>query len=453
MSAILTYGVTYDSNVLTIPIESIDTETPIEKSFSEYAGSLEDEMYSIYTSGTTGMPKGVSVRQRNILNLVNAWTDRLALSEEETFMQYHNYVFDASAMEIYCTLLNGYKLVIANDNERTDTEQLEQLIAREHITAASIPLQVCNVMKDFIFLNYLQEAQQVHQHLSDTFLNIVIRTSMHMDHLNQQLLLNWSYSKGEPIPSMIPIGQPLANIQVYILSGTKLCGVGISGELCIAGKSLTAGYLNRPELTAESFIDNPFGEGKLYRSGDLARYTHEGQIEFMGRIDKQVKVNGYRIELGEIENVINSVEDISDSVVIVDKQNDHEILHAYFVGSDQKEPEVARQLNHYLPKYMIPKTLTAIDEIPLTRNDKVDESKLPRPRIQQNTFVQPRNNMEQTFVSIFAEVLEVPMIGIDDDFSKLAERPLTPWLQCRNLNHKIFTLQCKMCTNIKRCAI
>ncbi|MCI2954787.1 amino acid adenylation domain-containing protein [Staphylococcus caprae] len=420
VSAILTYGVTYDSNVLTIPIESIDTETPIEKSFSEYAGSLEDEMYSIYTSGTTGMPKGVSVRQRNILNLVNAWTDRLALSEEETFMQYHNYVFDASAMEIYCTLLNGYKLVIANDNERTDTEQLEQLIAKEHITAASIPLQVCNVMKDFyiskLFTGGATSTPAFVRHISqhcDTYFNAYGPSE------STVIATNWSYSKGEPIPSMIPIGQPLANIQVYILSGTKLCGVGISGELCIAGKSLTAGYLNRPELTAESFIDNPFGEGKLYRSGDLARYTHEGQIEFMGRIDKQVKVNGYRIELGEIENVINSVEDISDSVVIVDKQNDHEILHAYFVGSDQKESEVARQLNHYLPKYMIPKTLTAIDEIPLTRNDKVDESKLPRPRIQRNIFVQPRNNMEQTFVSIFAEVLEVPMIGIDDDFFEI----------------------------------
>ena len=189
MSAILTYGVTYDSNVLTIPIESIDTETPIEKSFSEYAGSLEDEMYSIYTSGTTGMPKGVSVRQRNILNLVNAWTDRLALSEEETFMQYHNYVFDASAMEIYCTLLNGYKLVIANDNERTDTEQLEQLIAREHITAASIPLQVCNVMKDFYISKLFTGGATSTPAFVRHIFNIVIRTSMHMDHLNQQLLL------------------------------------------------------------------------------------------------------------------------------------------------------------------------------------------------------------------------------------------------------------------------
>ena len=123
----------------------------------------------------------------------------------------------------------------------------------------------------------------------------------------------------------------------------------------IAGESLTAGYLNRPELTAESFIDNPFGEGKLYRSGDLARYTHDGQIEFMGRIDNQVKVNGYRIELGEIENIINLVEGVSDSVVIVDQQGEHEVLHAYYVGDKDIKSDIVRQLNQYLPKYMIPK--------------------------------------------------------------------------------------------------
>lgn len=420
VSAILTYGKEFDSNPLTIALESIDKESPVEKSFSEYEGSLEDELYSIYTSGTTGMPKGVAVRQRNVLNLVNAWTERLELSEDETFIQYANYVFDASAMDIYCSLLNGYTLVIANNEERTDTEQLQQLIERERITVASIPLQVCNVMEDFYIPKLITggatSTPTFVRHISehcDTYFNAYGPSE------STVIASNWSYTKGEPIPSTIPIGQPLANIQVYILSGMQLCGVGVSGELCIAGESLTAGYLNRPELTAESFIDNPFGEGKLYRSGDLARYTHDGQIEFMGRIDNQVKVNGYRIELGEIENIINLVEGVSDSVVIVDQQGEHEVLHAYYVGDKDIKSDIVRQLNQYLPKYMIPKTVTAIDVIPLTRNDKVDESKLPRPQIQRNGYVEPRNDMERQFASIFADVLELPTIGIDDDFFEI----------------------------------
>ena len=156
----------------------------------------------------------------------------------------------------------------------------------------------------------------------------------------------------------------------------QLCGIGIAGELCIAGDSLAAGYLNQPELNAQAFIDNPFGTGKLYRSGDLARFTPDGNIEFLGRIDKQVKVNGYRIELEEIENVINALDGVDDSVVIIRQQGGHDLLHAYYVGNHDIASHLLKQLTQYLPKYMIPNTFTAIDEIPLTSNDKVDESKL-----------------------------------------------------------------------------
>ena len=203
------------------------------------------------------------------------------------------------------------------------------------------------------------------------------------------------------------------------MSGGKLCGVGIPGELCIAGESLTSGYLNRPELSTEKFIENPFGPGQLYRSGDLARLMPDGQIEFLGRIDKQVKVHGYRIELGEIENIINSVDIVTDSVVILAKQGEREVLHAYYVGSQEDENHISQHLNQYLPKYMIPKTLTAINEIPLTGNDKVDESKLPVPNVHKNKFVAPRNNIEREIAQIVSEVLDVSSMSIDDDFFEM----------------------------------
>ena len=229
----------------------------------------------------------------------------------------------------------------------------------------------------------------------------------------------WIYKKGDAIPSTIPIGKPLANVDIFIMSGGKLCGVGIPGELCIAGESLTSGYLNRPELSAEKFIENPFGPGQLYRSGDLARLMPDGQIEFLGRIDKQVKVHGYRIELGEIENIINSVDTVTDSVVILAKQSEHEVLHAYYVGSQEDENHISQHLNQYLPKYMIPNTLTAISEIPLTGNDKVDESKLPVPNVHKNKFVAPRNNIEREIAQIVSGVLDVSSMSIDDDFFEM----------------------------------
>ena len=377
-------------------------------------------MYHIYTSGTTGKPKAVSVKQRNILNLVCAWTKRLNLSDDEVYLQYANYVFDASATDFYCSLLNGYPLVIATSVERTNTDLLEKLISQENITIASIPLQVYNVMHHFyipkVITGGATSTPAFVQHISkhcDMYVNAYGPSE------NTVITSCWIYEKGDAIPSTIPIGKPLANVDIFIMSGGKLCGVGIPGELCIAGESLTSGYLNRPELSAEKFINNPFGPGQLYRSGDLARLMPDGQIEFLGRIDKQVKVHGYRIELGEIENIINSVDTVTDSVVILAKQGEREVLHAYYVGSQEDENHISQHLNQYLPKYMIPKTLTAISEIPLTGNDKVDESRLPVPNVHKNKFVAPRNNIEREIAQIVSGVLDVSSMSIDDDFFEM----------------------------------
>lgn len=436
-SAVITYGKDIHMNIPTIALETLELTNNNKRPFSEYAGSLEDEIYCIYTSGTTGMPKGVSIQQSNILNLVNAWTDRLELSEHETIIQYSNYVFDASAMDIYSSLLNGHTLVIANKNERTNTELLEQLITKEAITVASIPLQVLNVMHQFyipkIITGGATSTPSFVQHIAkhcDTYYNAYGPSE------STVVTTTWSHAKGDPIPSTIPIGQPLANIQVYIVSEMQLCGIGIAGELCIAGDSLAAGYLNQPELNAQAFIDNPFGTGKLYRSGDLARFTPDGNIEFLGRIDKQVKVNGYRIELEEIENVINALDGVDDSVVIIRQQGGHDLLHAYYVGNHDIASHLLKQLTQYLPKYMIPNTFTAIDEIPLTSNDKVDESKLPNPEMHHHQFEPPRNDTEQIFASIMAEILDISEIGIDDDFFKLGGSSLDTMVLISKLKRK-----------------
>lgn len=389
---------------------------------------LDNEMYVIYTSGTTGVPKGVAVSQRNLLNLVYAWSHELQLQDAELFLQHANIIFDASVMEIYCCLLNGHTLVISNKAQRVDPEQLQQLITKHHITVASIPLQMCSMMGDFYieklitggatstpsFVNYIE-------HHCGTYYNAYGPSE------STVITSYWSHQCGDKVPETIPIGKPLSNIQVYIMSDGLLCGVGMPGELCVAGDSLALGYINRPELTADKWQDNPFGKGKLYHSGDLARYTPDGQIEFLGRIDKQVKVNGYRIELDEIENTMLAIHGVSDCVVTVKHFDTHDILNAYYVGQPNIEQDVKHHLLEHLPKYMVPKTVTHINHMPLTANDKVDKSQLPEPSIlQQNgkTDSEAANETEQTFINVFETVLKQNHIGVDDDFFELGGNSL-----------------------------
>ncbi|UMT79457.1 thioester reductase domain-containing protein [Staphylococcus roterodami] len=393
---------------------------------------LDNEMYVIYTSGTTGVPKGVAVSQRNLLNLVYAWSHELQLQDAEVFLQHANIIFDASVMEIYCCLLNGHTLVISNKAQRVDPEQLQQLITKHHITVASIPLQMCSMMGDFYieklitggatstpsFVNYIE-------HHCSTYYNAYGPSE------STVITSYWSHQCADKVPETIPIGKPLSNIQVYIMSDGLLCGVGMPGELCVAGDSLALGYINRPELTADKWQDNPFGKGKLYHSGDLARYTPDGQIEFLGRIDKQVKVNGYRIELDEIENTMLAIHGVSDCVVTVKHFDTHDILNAYYVGQPNIEQDVKHHLLEHLPKYMVPKTVTHINHMPLTANDKVDKSQLPEPSIlQQNgkTDSEAANETEQTFINVFETVLKQNHIGVDDDFFELGGNSLEAML-------------------------
>lgn len=393
---------------------------------------LDNEMYAIYTSGTTGVPKGVVVNQRNLLNLVYAWSHELQLQDTEVFLQHANIVFDASVMEIYCCLLNGHTLVIPNKAQRVDPEELQQLITKHHITVASIPLQMCSMMKDFYieklitggatstpsFVNYIE-------HHCGTYYNAYGPSE------STVITSYWSHQCADKVPKTIPIGKPLSNIQVYIMSEGLLCGVGMPGELCIAGDSLALGYINRPELTDDKWQDNPFGKGKLYHSGDLARYTPDGQIEFLGRIDKQVKVNGYRIELDEIENAMLAIYGVSDCVVTVKHFGTHDILNAYYVGQPHIEQHVKYHLLEHLPKYMVPKTVTHINHMPLTANDKVDKSQLPEPSVSQQNGKresEAANEIEQAFINVFETVLKQNHIGVDDDFFELGGNSLEAML-------------------------
>ena len=221
------------------------------------------------------------------------------------------------------------------------------------------------------------------------------------------------------------IGKPIANTQIYIVNKyMQIVPIGVTGELCIAGDGVGAGYLNRPELTAERFIDNPFGEGKLYKTGDLAYWREDGNIVYVGRNDFQVKIRGLRIELGEIENEISSISGVTQAVVIV-RKDDHnrQLICAFYTGKELEAKEIRSMIGEKLPKYMLPHIITHISEMPLTPSGKINRKALPEVDLNHidNTkeYIAPVTEREKKIAKILAEILEVERVGLADDFFEL----------------------------------
>ncbi|MCR3761929.1 non-ribosomal peptide synthetase, partial [Clostridium felsineum] len=240
-------------------------------------------------------------------------------------------------------------------------------------------------------------------------------------------LATWYPIEHNDIIEKIPIGKPVSNTEVYILRGLQLCGIGMPGELCITGVGVARGYLNRPELTAEKFVDNPYGEGKMYRTGDLARWLPDGNIEYLGRIDEQVKIRGFRIELGEIESALRKIDRVKDAVVIVrEDENKEKSINAYIVSDEEiNVSEIREELEKNLPDYMIPAYMMQIENIPVTRNGKLDKKALPKIEVKsEKEYIAPRNDIEALICTIFSKVLNVKKVGINDDFFELGGHSL-----------------------------
>jgi acyl carrier protein len=228
-----------------------------------------------------------------------------------------------------------------------------------------------------------------------------------------------------------PIGKPIANTQIYILDQyLQPLPIGVIGEMYIGGDGVAREYINRPELTAKKFIPNPFGKGKLYKTGDLARYLADRNIEFLGRIDNQVKIRGFRVELGEIEAHLNQHPDVKETVVIVkDKLQIDKYLVAYFTVNRKqlKVKELRTFLSKKLPNHMIPSAFVTLDQFPLTPNGKIDRKALPEPDFQENKpeeFIAPRNEIEMEIAQIWQQILKIENISINDNFFELGGHSL-----------------------------
>ncbi|HJT66776.1 MAG TPA: amino acid adenylation domain-containing protein, partial [Pyrinomonadaceae bacterium] len=396
--------------------------------------------YVSYTSGSTGTPKGVAVTHQGVVRLVKE-TNFASLTANSVFLQLAPVSFDASTLELWGPLLNGGRCVLPRE-QILSARELREAIQRYRINSLWLTSLMFNTIvdEDVTALEGLQQLLVGGEALSAPH---VMRARKH---LPQTQLINGygptenttftcCYPIGsdlEPTTSSIPIGTPIANTEVYILdSGMQPVPIGVTGELYVAGDGLARGYVSRPELTTEHFVPNPFGRTageRLYRTGDLTRWRASGDIEFVGRRDRQIKLRGFRIELGEVEAALKRIAKVREAVVgLTGKNSSAAGLVAYVVADDLTEPEIHSSLQAQLPAYMVPRQVLLVERLPLTRHGKVDEEQL---RLLVENIDRgeeggpPVTEVERTVAEIWGALLGLENPGRDANFFLLGGHSL-----------------------------
>ncbi|RLD14271.1 non-ribosomal peptide synthetase, partial [candidate division KSB1 bacterium] len=387
-----------------------------------------------YTSGSTGKPKGTMLAHRGLVNLTLEQIKDFDLTPERRVLQFASFSFDASVSEIFTTLVSGAALILVDRNEILD---IVTTLNRYHITTVTLPPSVSSIIDP----EQVPELQTLVSAGEACSVALARKWYRHVRLLNaygptENTVCATRYFVTEPPEgSTVPIGKPIGNVKIYVLNSEMMpLPIGVPGELYIGGINLARGYLNRPDLTAERFVPNPFatepGE-RLYKTGDLVRWLPDGNLEFLGRIDFQVKLRGFRIELGEIENVLNNHPQIENAAVIVREDTPgQKYLAAYCVvkkDSEVSSDEIKEFAAQYLTDYMVPQAVVLLDELPLTPNGKVDRRALPKPEysvLNESEFVAPRSSEEEMVAKIFAEILQKEPISVTESFFNLGGHSL-----------------------------
>lgn len=412
-----------------------------------------DLVYVIYTSGTTGKPKGVMNTHRGLVNRLTWMQDKYQLTQADGILQKTSFTFDVSVWEFLWPLLNGARLVIAKPREHKEPVQLLQTIQKAKVTVLHFVPSMLGVFLDQDNLSHYCSTVRL-IFCSGEPLRVVdkdrcllkLSAELHNLYGPTEAAIDVTYwDCRQPSSSTVPIGKPISNTQLYILdTDLQPVSLGVIGELYIGGAGVARGYLNQPKLTAERFIPNPFasesdkakGYTRLYKTGDLVRQLSDGNLQYIGRIDNQIKLRGYRIELEEIESVLSQFPAIKQTVVSTalreqksDTGNhdqplkeDNQYLVAYYVSEQPLESEQLRQfLSAKLPSYMIPVVFMHLADLPLTMNGKVDRKALPKPNFEDNKkqYTAPTTETEIKIHAIWEILLSMKSIGIADNFFSL----------------------------------
>lgn len=419
-------------------IEQENGENPLTQVNPEHSA------YAIFTSGSTGKPKGVLIPHKAIVNHMLWMCDAFKPQSSDRILQRTPYTFDASVWEFYLPIISGATLVIARPGGHIEPTYLTDLITREKVTIIQF---VPSILRVFLEAEYVEKCSSLrlvfcggealtadlqalfYKRLDCELYNLYGPTECTIDSTFWKCRKQWDH----PI---LPIGRPIANLQAYVLDrNLQPVPVCVVGELYIGGVGVGRGYLNRPELTRDRFISDPFTNEpgtRMYKTGDLARYLPTGDIEYLGRMDQQVKIHGLRIELGEIETALGEHPDILHNVVIAQETSSGERrLVAYLVlrsGGNVEIAELRSRLLQKLPDYMVPSAFVTVDTMPLTPNGKVDRRALPVPEqsnlADKETFASPRDKVEAWLVTIWESVLGVRPIGVRHNFFELGGHSL-----------------------------
>jgi amino acid adenylation domain-containing protein len=400
----------------------------------------ENLAYVIYTSGSTGVPKGAMNTHHAISNRLLWMQQRYHLTSSDRVLQKTPYSFDVSVWEFFWPLINGGRLVLARSGGQQDPAYLLNQIEGQEITIVHfVPsmLQLfldqpdiqrkCRSLRHVICSGEALTAQLQERYfaqLGAQLHNLYGPTEAAVD------VTSWQCDPKRSTSAGVPIGRPIANVEVFVL-GTEMdvVPIGVIGELYLGGQCVGRGYLQRPELTAERFVPHPYGRDggeRLYRTGDLVRYLADGNLDYIGRSDQQVKIRGNRIELGEVEVVLEKHEAVAEAVVEAHDEDGQKRLVAYVVAVKEAAPEVTELrtfLQERLPAYMIPSAFVLLPQWPLTANGKLDRKALPAPDKNRpalgREFVAPRTTLEKVLTDLWIDVLKVDQVGVNDNFFEL----------------------------------
>jgi amino acid adenylation domain-containing protein len=414
--------------------------------------SAENLAYVIYTSGSTGKPKGVLVTHHNVVRLFKTTESSFSFSESDVWTLFHSYAFDFSVWELWGALLYGGRLVVVPYLVSRSPEDFCELLRAGKVTVLN---QTPSAFRQLIQAERLSESEK------QLSLRLVIFGGEALELLS---LKPWFSRHADQLPQLVNmygitettvhvthrplnvadlenragslIGGPLGDLEVYILDrNQQLVPVGVPGEMYVGGPGVSRGYLKRPDLTAGRFVPHPFAReagARLYRTGDLARYSHSGDIEYLGRVDRQVKVRGFRIEPGEIEAVLRQHEGVQDCVVVATGDETGQTSLAAYLVLDSVQPPTIEDVRSFaaekLPVYMVPSAFVQLNQLPLTPNGKLDRRALPEVEHSRSAlteeFVAARTPAEELLVGIWATVLKVDPIGVNDNFFQLGGHSL-----------------------------
>jgi len=391
--------------------------------------------YIIYTSGSTGRPKGVMIEHFSVVNRINWMQKEFPITENDTILQKTPYTFDVSVWELFWWFFVGARLVFLVPEGEKNPETIISAVSKYNVTTMHFVPSMLNSFMDYLNAkskwNLLSSVKRVFssgEALSVEAVREFYKNTQNIDLINlygpTEATVDVSYYKcinSENLKT-IPIGKPIDNIQLYILDKhLNLQPIGVVGELYISGDGLARGYINNKELTEKAFIPNPYKPGyRMYKTGDLARWYPKGDIEYIGRIDHQIKIRGHRVELNEIKLQILNDDSVKDALVICKEHNNSKQIYAYIIFKTTGNLEQIRnKLKKVLPAYMVPSFFIELKEFPISRNGKVDLKALPEPNIIVEETEEIRSDLENELISLWEEVLDVKIPSVNTDFFEI----------------------------------